>query len=307
MTNLVLSVVTLCLAVMVLPGALTQKCRKGGFPCPDKVDEEVWLFHFGPTDSREEYLNPLTGEVNGYHVDVLNAVCAIAKKNCRMVYDRSQNCWDYIDGQLVGGTGLFNFYYDACTAWYPTFDRLRTFQFSTTISLNKGSGFAVLTGNPDNFNPADLTGLKIGFIQGFFINPACVAKQTDTITGADLSDDQIVYYDGVETLKEAIRTGEIAAGFDWGANYHNQVEFDHLHAGGPIICSVDGPAMMTRKDSTLNAWMNPALEILLASDEYQDICDGLEQQHGHKSGPDRWEVCKSNRTTIPTPSHYSSQ
>ena len=41
-------------------------------------------------------------------------VCEIADKNCQIVYDLQQNCWDSIDGTAVGGFGVFNFYYDAC-------------------------------------------------------------------------------------------------------------------------------------------------------------------------------------------------
>ena len=42
-------------------------------------------------------------------------VCQIAGKNCEMVYDTPQRCWDSQTGSRpLGGEGLFEKYYDAC-------------------------------------------------------------------------------------------------------------------------------------------------------------------------------------------------
>lgn len=289
----VLSVLALCL---VMPGAFSQKCRKGGLceQATDKTDDDhyVWLFHFGPgVDSRQEYLNPLTGEVNGYHVDIMNAVCEIADKNCQIVYDLQQNCWDSVDGTAVGGFGVFNFYYDACVGWYPTVPRLRTFQFTDSYSQGVAAGFSVAAGNSDGFDAADLTDKKIGFVRGFFTDTSCVARQGDAITGASLSDDQIVLYSDLADLKEGVLTGEVDAGFAEDTEFETDDAFDFLNNENPISCAEGGPAVMMRKDNPMKSWFDPALQELLGSEQYQEICDGLAGVHGDKPGPDGGDLC----------------
>ena len=66
--------------------------------------------------------------------------------------------------------------------WLPTFSRLRTFQFTGGLVQNKPSGFLVKPGNPDNFDFANLSDKKIGFIDGFFSDPGCVARNDDIYT-----------------------------------------------------------------------------------------------------------------------------
>ena len=66
--------------------------------------------------------------------------------------------------------------------WFPTFPRLRTFQFTDSFSQGVPTGFSVAAGNPGGFDAADLTDKKIGFIRGFYTDPACVARQGDAIT-----------------------------------------------------------------------------------------------------------------------------
>ena len=41
-----------------------------------------------------------------------------------------------------------------------------------------------------------------------------------------------------------------------------------------------GNAMMTRKDNKFKDWFDPALETLINSERYTDICDDLERVHG---------------------------
>ena len=46
-------------------------------------------------------------------------------------------------------------------------------------------------------------------------------------------------------------------------------------------CSLQGYSMMMRKDNTLATWWNPALNALIASTEYREICNGLEDESIH--------------------------
>ena len=47
-------------------------------------------------------------------------MCQLANKNCRLVYDVWQRCWDSEKGQVpTGGEGLMSRWYDACAGmWY---------------------------------------------------------------------------------------------------------------------------------------------------------------------------------------------
>ena len=46
------------------------------------------------------------------------------------------------------------------------------------------------------------------------------------------------------------------------------------------ICTRSGFSMMSRFDSKVNEWWNPAQAKLLATDEYQEICKDIEEEHG---------------------------
>ena len=71
--------------------------------------------------------------------------------------------------------------------WYPTFPRLRTFQFTDSYSQGVAAGFSVAAGNPGGFDATDLTDKKIGFVRGFFTDSSCVARQGDAVTVRILS------------------------------------------------------------------------------------------------------------------------
>ncbi len=57
---------------------------------------------------------------------------------------------------------------------------------------------------------------------------------------------------------------------------------DNLEQSGPDIqgCLVDGTALMTRKGSALPSWFNPALQRLLSTRDYEQICDDIVDVHG---------------------------
>ena len=50
------------------------------------------------------------------------------------------------------------------------------------------------------------------------------------------------------------------------------------------LCDRGGFAMMTRYDSTLVDWWNPAQQRLLATSEYKRICEDVRQAHGKDRG-----------------------
>lgn len=291
--RLVLSVIVLCIMAIALPEVSAEgKGRKNKGQSPTvNIDPEVWTIAFGILGSREEYVDPISGQIRGFNVDIVNAVCKKAGKNCQMVQDSDSNCWHSIEGDSVGGVGLFNFYYDACTGWSQTLRRLRTFQFSPPFAISFKDAFAVIPGNPTGFDAGDLTDRKIGFLDGFVSDSSCLARQVN-ITGADLPQENIVIYSSESAWLAGIANGEVDAGFHAIGTLEalgDQIMI--VQEGEGISCATGGISMMGRKDNPFFQWFNPAMEELLASPEYTEICDNLVPEHGHIPGPEADEIC----------------
>ena len=48
-------------------------------------------------------------------------------------------------------------------------------------------------------------------------------------------------------------------------------------------CTIDGDALMIRKDSRLAEWFNPALQTVLGSREYRQICKDIDDYYNSKN------------------------
>lgn len=304
--SLILSVIAVILAVIALILGAVSMSQKGvnnytfdggnsgnggqGYN-NNNDDDKIWTMSIGHDASRWEYLDEVSGQIKGFDVDLVNAVCTIANKNCRLSADLYQNCWDAAVGQgQFGGQGLYNGWYDACTAWSHSYVRSRTFQFSTPFAKTKVGVFVVKPGNPRGFDWTDIRGKTIGFIDGFVFDDFCVARETDRIQGAALPVENIVHYNGRDAMVDAIVNEEIDAAFDAKTAYDN-TEIVEIVSTDISTCAVGGFSMMTRKDSRLHEWWNPAFERLMATTQYRLICQDLKDQHGHIPGPDPEDLC----------------
>ncbi|XP_022098520.1 uncharacterized protein LOC110983520 [Acanthaster planci] len=255
-------------------------------------DERVWLFAISDYNVRLEYLDLASGEVRGYNVDIINAVCRIANKQCSLVWDVYGRCWETVAGESPRpGIGLQGGWYDACTAWPQTYARSRTFKFTVDMSKQDLAVFMIASrGDLGSFNWRDLTGKTIGFLQSYTEDATCITRFPE-ITGRNLSRNQVKYYVNEQDLLTAVSNGEVDAVFVkefLGITKYLQLASDKLNR-----CTIGGQAMMTRKDSTLADWWNPAFQTLLDSPEYLQICQGLEDEnvHGSQPGPTLSEHC----------------
>ncbi|XP_033641184.1 uncharacterized protein LOC117301362 [Asterias rubens] len=253
----------------------------------DTLDtERVWTFAIGDYGSRLEYIDSNSGEVKGYNVDVVNAVCRIADKNCKLIWDLYDRCWQSRAGSSPqAGIGLLGNWYDACTAWSATYERARTFAFTNELSKQHLAVFMVKMGTDANaFNWRDLTGKKIGFLQAYVEDENCL-KRYPEITGATLPKEQIFYYETQQALLSAVNNDLVDAVF---LNQFLEVTANlQLVSEKLDKCAISGMAIMTRKDNPLASWWNPAFKTLIASPEYRQICLGLEDVnvHGNIPGP----------------------
>ncbi|XP_072048088.1 uncharacterized protein [Amphiura filiformis] len=184
-----------------------------------------------------------------------------------------------------GGEGLFGGYYDGCVGWVHSYDRSRTFRFSDPYVDNLPSGVLLtLQGNPGNFTWRDLTGSKIGFIDGFVYDEHCLAR-TDFVTGNKLSSSQIVHYPTRPAAQQGLRDNEVDAIFDAKRIYLRNMEFQ-IVSDDFLTCVKAGFSVMTRKDSRLVDWWNPAFASLTATSQWKYICNDLIDEHGHVGGGD---------------------
>ncbi|XP_072019526.1 uncharacterized protein [Amphiura filiformis] len=254
-------------------------------------DGRIWNIAMGHYQSNYIYIDPISGQLRGFLVDMVNAVCRMGNKNCNLVYDVWQHCWDSEKGQVQrGGVGLMSGWYDACAGWIKSHSRARTFKFSKTWSKPVDYHFIIKTGNPRGFNPTDVTNMTFGFIDGFINDEFCLARQT-SIKGSTLSVTQIHHYPLPDDMLNAVLSGEVDACIAYS---HIDLKPGLQRLDDPVLdCSMDasGAAIMMRMDNPLVEWWDPALERLIQTSEYWEICQDVKDEHGHMPGRDPKEMC----------------
>jgi len=246
---------------------------------------DIWTFAIGHDGTNIEYIDDVSGTLRGFHVDIVDAVCAQANKDCRLVWDIYENCWDSQAGQSSrGGFGLMARWYDACTGWFNTYQRALTVQFSDEFRLGLSGIFYVRQGNPGGFDATNIrSGQIIGFVDGWASDEHCLARSGATIQGVPLATSQVIHYPTREALKAAIIGGNVAAGF---ANTNVYAEDPTVQTVGDAVttCVKGGGSMMSRMDSSINVWWNPAFAAIKDTAVYQRICDRAATNHGHMPG-----------------------
>ncbi|XP_003723892.2 uncharacterized protein LOC100892647 [Strongylocentrotus purpuratus] len=254
--------------------------------------EKVWTIAIGDFGVNLEYLDEVSYQIKGYNVDVVEAVCKLANKTCVLMRDVNQRCWDSEPGQQArGGEGLMSGWYDACTGWVKTYPRSLTFDF--TRAFVKRKDVAIYALNTSTVDYRDLTGLNVGFIDGWASDEHCLARYVSNgITGASLPSDRIHHLSSGMELIQALRSGQIDVAF--------AIKLPQLEAGFRRLtptdfannCYLDGAGMMTRKENTqFVTWWNDAFGRLVGTPTYDDICTRLKTVHGHKPGSGAKDVC----------------
>ncbi|XP_071806602.1 L-arginine-binding protein-like [Asterias amurensis] len=258
---------------------------------PETTDR-VWTFAIGDYSNRLEYVEPESGQVKGYNIDVVNAVCKIAKKSCRLDWDDYNRCWESIGEEIEkqgGGIGLLGRWYDACTGWPVTYRRLRTFSFTEAHAKKHLAVFMVKSGTPQSdFNWRNITGKTIGLLRYYIEDEDCIQSLTEVV---GLTEGRVINFLTQQDLLSAVNNGEVDAVFIsefLGVKNNLKLASDRIDG-----CALQGYSMMMRKDNTLATWWNPALNALIASTEYREICNGLEDEsiHGSIPGPSAKAVC----------------
>ncbi|PIK55311.1 hypothetical protein BSL78_07783, partial [Apostichopus japonicus] len=237
------------------------------------TEDKIWTFAVAYHDVNIAYIDNRTGAISGYNVDVINAICQLANKDCAIVWDEEINCWDSSAGKASrGGAGLFNGWYDGCAGMIPTKERNRTFSFSK--SYFKGPAEMLWARKNDTVArklPINVKNQKIGFVDGWHSDEFCLLEQTN-IVGFDTELSNFSHYPSMQELVQAMMKHEIDLAF---CSSH-PILLSHLQPlTSSRVCATEGPAVMHRKDSRLSDWWNPALEKLIKSAQYVQICEDL--------------------------------
>ncbi|XP_070552332.1 uncharacterized protein [Ptychodera flava] len=124
-------------------------------------------------DKPYEYIDEY-GRPKGFLFDFIDEVCKVAKKHCILQPSPLYDC-DFVQGErLTAGKGLLSGKYDMCLSWLNTPERRLSVSFTQPFwSFQNSGSFLVKKGNPENFNPNDIEGEKIGFIHHLSSNPTC--------------------------------------------------------------------------------------------------------------------------------------
>ncbi|XP_013394755.1 uncharacterized protein LOC106162141 isoform X2 [Lingula anatina] len=171
-------------------------------------------------------------------------------------------------------------WYDACTGWAATVDRLAVFSFSVPFIKTTRSFFFVSKNSTASFDWRDITGKKIGFLHGWASNDKCVARWT-AVSGSVLREEQKFTVASPAQLRDSILSGTVDAGF--AGQRDMEAEMTYLdQVGDGTSCFVVGQAMVTRKDSDFNSYWNVGFQKLVSSGKFKKLCEETEKKHGHK-------------------------
>lgn len=240
----------------------------------------IWMLQVGHDWGAHEYFDD-AGYLKGFAFGLIDLVCTAGQMDCRTVWDKYPNCWNNENPgeHPSGGTGLISGWYDACTGWVPTVERIHTFAFTRPHIKQQFTYFWVKKGNQGSFTPGNLQGKKIAFLDGWASTEQCLARQTQ-IANRILPPNQVKHYpnpsDGyqgvIDGLSDAIYASE---------DTFSQPQKDTLYqfTQNRMSCYLDGHGMMARKDSDFVATWNTAFNKLRDNNKFNKFCEASNKEH----------------------------
>ncbi|XP_062619985.1 uncharacterized protein LOC134281564 [Saccostrea cucullata] len=231
------------------------------------IQAKTWVFAVSGNKRPWNFIDS-DGILKGADLDLVQAVCDIANQKCAMTLAPIGACVETIEGRFFPGEGLMERWFDACTGYVSSVERVNALQFTDPIRTTT-STFSVLKGNPRNFHPRNLQSAVIVHLNGAFTNEQCAIR-----IGLG-KPKQVVVASGIPEAKELLKN------YTADALFSPRTRFDDLEVlPGRYKCDVSGVGMMVKKESDLPLWWNPAFQKYYTSGKYNDDCEKITQRYG---------------------------
>jgi len=230
------------------------------------TQDKTWLFAISGRRKPYAFLNDI-GEIEGFNVDVVRAVCQVAGKKCDIVLSEFTEC-SYTSRNInYPGRGLMAGWFDACPGYGITLDRRSSFDFTDPFLSGDGAHFFVAPGNPYGFNPAkkDLSRYTMTHLTGAYTNAYCL-RRLRTQTG------RIIVAANLPEAKALLLNGTAQVLFAPRSRIPDLEVFPE-----DVECKDGGTGMMVKKGSELPRWWNQAFRQYKKSGRFHDLCraDGI--------------------------------
>ncbi|XP_013418856.1 uncharacterized protein LOC106179674 isoform X1 [Lingula anatina] len=247
----------------------TSTTSDGGCQCSCPADDKVWLFASGEGPNFAEYVE---GSVlKGFNVDIVEKVCAIAGKKCKVVLTEYSECvsnqevitfWSGPAGHDRAGRGLSAGWFDACISWGLTTYRKNILDFTKPFYPSLLGLFV----HPDSPDINILHENLIVFVKGWYASPDCLRSQGQTRFGTMWARDA--------AEARAMVLNRTADGFYYSYNPYDVFTkgLKKLSVASDATRCANGTGILVKKDSPLPIWWNKAFESFQASGGYRALC-----------------------------------
>ncbi|XP_002732455.1 putative histidine-binding protein [Saccoglossus kowalevskii] len=245
-----------------------------------KQSDRVYTFALTPLcDCALEYIDD-EGAMKGFSIDLINAVCEEAGRNCETQYDHNSNCFAHDDNHFLLGEGLISKQYDVCMSWFKTKDRTHVAAFTEPYwKTDNIYNLYVPSDNPNEFDENNIAGKKIGFMDGWTGGHTCL----EDVAGADTMTQEYIIQ--MKDLFNKLRNGELDAAFVLDGFAKNYLKNGFQKIGKGIKCAEPGIThAIARKDNDVTDWFSETLREMKTNGKYYGLCNKAKRDHGSK-GP----------------------
>jgi hypothetical protein len=243
-------------------------------------DDHVYRFQMVEDDYGPYIYHDDEGYAHGFEIDLMMEVCEHAHKKCYFTMDKATNCWYNEDGHEYPGVGLLAGWYDGCFGFFPTAERMNSFNF--TKSFTENPWFSLYYKKEAGLMEEDdhhLDGHKIGFVRGWAGSQTCL-DHLSGYSGNHIGEYTAVHFDDLKHMLQALEDGEVdailapkALGLEDKGMSHTDPYFH---------CSTDGTAIMTRYGAEVLGWWNQAYDEMVHNNQIHSLCKRASKRHGHR-------------------------
>ncbi|XP_070562255.1 lysine/arginine/ornithine-binding periplasmic protein-like isoform X2 [Ptychodera flava] len=229
-------------------------------------------------------------KTRGFFIDLLNEVCKEAGKKCTTVHDTFDKCHDVSIGENpdAAGVGLLARHFDGCPMAVSSGITQAVAFTDLWLDFRGPARFFVPVGNPDNFDPNDITGKRIGLVRGWDSNILCLKRNNIKGVQSYLPNKWFIIDVPSET-SDRLKNEEIDAAFlllwsEYGVDDDQAGVIGGTPAGlepiGDVLYCLDGLGVGARKDSPIIEWFNAALSKLKKNGKFAELCRNAKLKYG---------------------------